>query len=49
MVSGHRMIDVIPGGDQRPGQQDASVPGARLPGTAHVSFCVAGAEIVCLV
>jgi len=25
------------------------VPGARLPGTAHVSFCVAGAEIVCLV
>jgi hypothetical protein len=26
-VSGHRMIDVIPGGDQRPGQQDMSVPG----------------------
>ena len=26
-VNGHRMIDVIPGGDQRPGQQDVSVPG----------------------
>jgi DNA-binding CsgD family transcriptional regulator len=26
-VSGHRMIDVIPGGDQRPGQQGGSVPG----------------------
>ena len=39
-VSGHRMIGVIPGGDQRPGQQDMSVPGARrvaqLPGTAQV-------------
>jgi hypothetical protein len=47
------MIDVIPGGDQRPGRQDMSVPGARcvarLPGTAHVPFCVAGAEIACLV
>jgi len=43
------MIGVIPGGDQRPGQQDASVPGARLPGTAHVPFCAVGAEIVCLV
>ena len=28
-VSGHRTIDVIPGGDQRPGRQDVSVPGAR--------------------
>lgn len=39
-VSGHRMIGVIPGGDQRPGQQDMSVPGARrvarLPGTCGV-------------
>jgi len=47
------MIDLIPGGDQRPGRQDMSVPGARcvarLPGTAHVPFCVAGAEIACLV
>jgi hypothetical protein len=47
------MIDVIPGGGQRPGQQDVSVPGARcvawLPGTAHVPFCAAGAEIACLV
>ena len=38
-VSGHRTIGVIPGGDQRPGQQDMSVPGARCgarrPGTAH--------------
>jgi Bacterial regulatory proteins, luxR family len=36
------MIDVIPGGDQRPGQHDVSVPGARcaarLPRTAHVRF-----------
>jgi hypothetical protein len=34
------MIGVIPGGDQRPGQEDMSVPGARggtrLPGPAHV-------------
>jgi hypothetical protein len=38
---------------QRPGQQEVSVPGARcvarLPGTAHVPFTVAGAEIACLV
>ena len=38
-MSGHRTIGVIPGGDQRPGQQDMSVPGARCgarrPGTAH--------------
>jgi hypothetical protein len=37
-VSGHRTIGVIPGGDQRPGQQDMTVPGvrcgARLPGMA---------------
>ena len=46
-VSGHRMIDVIPGGDQRPGQGGVSVPGARLPGTAHVPFCAVGAEIAC--
>jgi hypothetical protein len=36
-VSGHRMIGVIPGGDQRPGQREVSVPvarcAARLPGT----------------
>ena len=41
-VSGHRMIGVIAGGDQRPGQQEVSVPGtgcvARLPGTGHVPF-----------
>jgi hypothetical protein len=52
-VSGHRIIDVIPGGDQRPGQQDVSVPGARcvarLPGTAHGRLTVAGADIACLV
>ena len=34
------MIGVIPGGDQRPGQEDLSVPGARcaarLPGPARV-------------
>ena len=52
-VSGHRMIGVIPGGDQRPGQQDVSVPGARcgarLPGTAPVPSTVAGAGIACLV
>ena len=38
-VSGHRMIGVIPDRDQRPGQQDMSMPwarsGARRPGTAH--------------
>jgi len=28
-VSGHHMIGVIPGGAQRPGQQEVSVPGAR--------------------
>ena len=43
-VSGHRTIGVIPGGDQRPGQQEVSVSGAgcvaRLPGTAHVPFTV---------
>ena len=48
-VSGHRMIGVIPGGAQRPGQQEVSVPGAgcvaRLPGTGHVPFTVAGAGI----
>ena len=48
-VSGHRMIGVIPGGDQRPGQQEVSVPGARyvarLSGTAHVPCTVAGAGI----
>jgi hypothetical protein len=53
MVSGHRMIDVIPDGGQGPGQQDVSVPGARcgarLPGTAHVPFTAAGAGIACLV
>jgi hypothetical protein len=53
MVSGHRMIYVIPGGGQRPGQQGVSVPGARcvarLPGTAHVPLTVADAEIACLV
>jgi hypothetical protein len=47
------MIDVIPGGDQRPGQQGVSVPGARrvarLPGTAPVPLTVVGAEIACLV
>jgi hypothetical protein len=51
-VSGHRMIDVIPDGGQRPSQQDVIVPGARcvawLPGSAHVPF-TAGAEIACLV
>jgi hypothetical protein len=31
-VSGHRIIGVIRGGDQRPGQQDMSVPGARCGG-----------------
>jgi hypothetical protein len=40
-VSGHRMIDVIPGGDQRPGQQDVSVPGQRR-GAAAVSAGSAG-------
>jgi hypothetical protein len=48
-VSGHRMIGVIPDGDQRPGQQEVSVPGAEcvapLPGTPHVPFTVAGAGI----
>ena len=48
-VSGHRTIGVIPGGDQRPGQQEVSASGAgcvaRLPGTAHVPFTVAGARI----
>jgi hypothetical protein len=38
---------------QRPGQQGVSVPGARcaarLPGTAHGPFTVAGAGIACLV
>ena len=33
----------------RPGQQDVSVPAARLPGMAHVPFCVPGAEMACLV
>jgi hypothetical protein len=51
-VSGHHMIDVIPAGDQRPGRQDVSVPGARYvarpPGTAHGPFIV-GAEIACSV
>jgi hypothetical protein len=46
------MIEVIPGGDQRPGPQDVSVPGvrcvARPPGPAPVSFPVAGVEIACL-
>ena len=50
-VSGHRMIDVIPGGGQRPGQQDVSVRGARrvegLPATAQGPFGVAGAETAC--
>src|SRR5215471_1409861 len=32
------MIGVISGGDQRPGQQDASVPGARLPGNGACSL-----------
>jgi len=48
-VSGHHMIGVIPGGDQRPGQQEVSVPGAGcvawLSGTGHVPFTVAGAGI----
>jgi hypothetical protein len=52
-VSGHGTIGVIPGGDQRPGQQEMSVPAARcvarLPGTGHVPFTVAGAGIACLV
>jgi hypothetical protein len=47
------MIDVIPGGDQRPGQQDVIVPGARCvarpPATAPVPLTVADAEIACLV
>jgi hypothetical protein len=30
-LNGHRMIDVIPGGDQRPGKEDVSVTAARLP------------------
>ena len=37
-LSSHRMIGVIPDRDQRPGQQDMTVPGvrcgARLPGMA---------------
>jgi hypothetical protein len=45
------MIDVIPGGGQRPAE--VSVPGARcvarLPGTGHVPFIVAGAGIARLV
>jgi hypothetical protein len=28
------MIDVIPGGDQRPGEENVSVPGARRVGAA---------------
>jgi len=48
-VSGHRTIGVIPGGAQRPGQQEVSVPGARcgarLPGSAHVPFTLAGVWI----
>jgi hypothetical protein len=32
MVSGHRMIDVIPGDDQLPVSGDTSVPGAPLLG-----------------
>jgi hypothetical protein len=52
-VSGHRIIDVIPGGGQDPGQQEVSMPGtryvARLPGTAPVPFWAAGAGTACLV
>ena len=48
-VSGHRTIGAIPGGDQRPGQQDVSVPGGAVRGAAAGngawSFTVAGAGI----
>ena len=48
-VSGHRTIGVIPGGDQRPGQQGVSVPGGAVRGAAAGngawSFTVAGAGI----
>ena len=38
-VSGHRMIGVIPGGDQRPGQQDMNVPGTRRVAAAGNGAC----------
>jgi hypothetical protein len=29
MVGSHRMIDVIPGGDEHPGQEDVRAPGPK--------------------
>jgi len=46
LEGGHRMMGVIPGGDQRPGQQDVSVPGARLaPGVAAQGRPVTGTTV----
>jgi hypothetical protein len=32
MVGSHRMIDVIPGGDERPDQEDVRAPGPQAAG-----------------